>query len=180
MYSKVKIFGHPIHPMVVAYPIALYTATLVAFIIAAARNGDVFWFRVAVVANIAGVIMAAVAALPGFIDWAIGIPTGSPAKGHGLRHMLLNVTALVLFLINAIVHTGQWSSSQRDTGWGIALALVGVVCTVGAGFFGWTMIQDDHVGVALSPAQERLEPTVAGVQDSTLRTPRAGAPSGSA
>lgn len=176
MYSKVKIFGHPIHPMLIAYPIALYTATLVAFIIAAARGGDVFWFRVAVVANIAGVIMAAVAALPGFIDWALGIPAESPAKGHGLRHMLLNVTALVLFLINAIVHAGQWSSSQRDTGWGIVLALVGVLCTVGAGFFGWTMIQDDHVGVALSPEQERLEPTVAGVQDGTLRRPRAGAP----
>lgn len=180
MYSKVKVFGHPIHPMVVAYPIALYTATLVAFIIAAARGGDVFWFRVAVVANIAGVIMAAVAALPGFVDWAVGIPTDSPAKGHGLRHMLLNVTALVLFIIDAIVHASQWSSTARDTGWGILLALIGVVCTVGAGFFGWTMIQDDHVGVALSPAQERLEPGGAANQDATLRTPRTGAPSGSA
>jgi uncharacterized membrane protein len=27
MYSKVKIIGHPIHPMLVAYPIALYTST---------------------------------------------------------------------------------------------------------------------------------------------------------
>jgi hypothetical protein len=28
---------------------------------------------------------------------------------------------------------------------------------VGAGFFGWTMIQNDHVGVELTPEQERLE-----------------------
>ena len=69
-------------PMVVTYPIALYTATLVVFIIAAAR-GDPFWFWVAVVANIGGVIMAAVAALLGFVDWAVGIPNVSPAKGHG-------------------------------------------------------------------------------------------------
>jgi hypothetical protein len=29
--------------------------------------------------------------------------------------------------------------------------------TVAAGYFGWTMIQNDHVGVALTPEQERLE-----------------------
>jgi uncharacterized membrane protein len=154
MYSKVKLFGHPIHPMLVAYPIALYTATLVAFIIAAAR-GDTFWFRVAVVANIGGVIMAVVTALPGFIDWALGIPTGTPAKDHGLRHMLLNVIALVLFIINAAVHASQWYATHPDRGWGIALSLVGVLCTVGAGIFGWTLIQTDYVGVELSPDQTR-------------------------
>jgi uncharacterized membrane protein len=25
MYSRVKVFGHPVHPMIVAYPIAFYT-----------------------------------------------------------------------------------------------------------------------------------------------------------
>jgi uncharacterized membrane protein len=156
MYSKVKLFGHPIHPMLVAYPIALYTATLVAFIIAAAR-GDTFWFRVAVVANIGGVIMAVVTALPGFIDWALGIPTDSPAKNHGVRHMLLNVIALVLFIINAVVHASQWYTVHPDQAWGLVLSVVGVLCTVAAGFFGWTMIQTDHVGIELSPEQARLE-----------------------
>ena len=38
MYSKIKIFGHPIHPMLVAYPIAFYTSTLVGFIIYGATS----------------------------------------------------------------------------------------------------------------------------------------------
>lgn len=155
MYSKVKILGHPIHPMLVAYPIALYTATLVAYIIYAA-NKDPFYFKAAVAANIAGVVMAAIAALPGFIDWAMGIPSGTQAKSHGLTHMLLNVTALVLFLINAIIHTGNWKNPSGEAS-GIILALLGVLCTVGAGYFGWTMIQTDHVGVQLTPEQERLD-----------------------
>lgn len=155
MYSKVKIFGHPIHPMLVGYPIALYTATLVAYIIYAANN-DPFFFKAAVAANLAGVVMAAITALPGFIDWAVGVPSTSPAKGHGLRHMLLNVTALVLFIINAIIHTGNWDKPS-GAGSGIILSLLGVLCTVGAGYFGWTMIQDDHVGVVMTPEQERLE-----------------------
>jgi uncharacterized membrane protein len=155
MYSKVKILGHPIHPMLVAYPIALYTSTLVAYIIYAA-NKDPFFFKAAVAANLAGVVMAAITALPGFIDWAVGIPSGVPAKSHGLTHMLLNVTALVLFVINAIIHTGSWTNPSGEAS-GIILALLGVLCTVGAGYFGWTMIQTDHVGVELSPEQERLD-----------------------
>ncbi len=155
MYSKVKIFGHPIHPMLVAYPIALYTSTLVAYIIYAA-NKDPFFFKAAVAANIAGVVMAAITALPGFVDWAVGIPSGTAAKSHGLTHMLLNVTALVIFIINAIIHTGNWKHPS-GTGSGLILALLGVLLTVGAGFYGWTMIQNDHVGVELNPEQERLE-----------------------
>lgn len=155
MYSKIKILGHPIHPVLVAYPIALYTATLVAYIVYAA-NKDPFFFKAAVAANIAGIVMAALAALPGFIDWAVGIPGGTPAKRHGLTHMLLNVTALVLFVVNALVHTGDWKNPSGETS-GIILSLLGVLCTVAAGFFGWTLIQTDHVGVELSPEQERLE-----------------------
>lgn len=28
MYSKVKVAGHPVHPMLVAFPVACYTGTL--------------------------------------------------------------------------------------------------------------------------------------------------------
>ena len=28
MYSKIKIAGHPVHPMLVAFPVACYTGTL--------------------------------------------------------------------------------------------------------------------------------------------------------
>ena len=33
MYSKAKIMGHPVHPMLVTFPIAFYSSTLIAFII---------------------------------------------------------------------------------------------------------------------------------------------------
>lgn len=94
------------------------------------------------------VAMAAVAAVPGFIDWAFGVPSDSPARRHGLVHLALNVAALILFLINLIVHLSAWNVSiHPHTAAGAILALLGVLCTIGAGFFGWTMIQDDHVGV---------------------------------
>jgi uncharacterized membrane protein len=157
MYSKVKIFGHPMHPMVVAYPIAFYTSTLVAFVVYAA-SGDPFWLKLAIAANIAGVVMAVVAAIPGFLDWALGIPSGTRAKTHGLRHLILNVSALILFAINMLAYAGEWESPTGvSVTLGITLSAVGVLLTVAAGFHGWMLIQDDHVGVRLTAEQEAAD-----------------------
>lgn len=158
MYSKAKLFGHPIHPMLVAFPVAFYTATFVAFIVYAG-NRDTFWFRLAVVANWAGVVMAAVAALPGLIDWATGIPRQSAAKRTGLIHMALNVGALIAFLLNAIVYSNRWNDPFPPAGTGIVLGAIGLLLTLPAGFLGWSLVQDHHVGVRLTAQQERLEPT---------------------
>ena len=158
MYSKLKLFGHPIHPMLVAYPIAMYTFTFV-FLLVYAVVSDPFWFRVALVLNVVGVLMALVTAIPGFLDWLLGIPGGTPAKSAGLTHMILNVTALVLFAVAALSNLGQWTAAKPDAGLSLVLALVGVLVTVGAGFFGWTLIQNHHVGVELTPEQQRYEPS---------------------
>ena len=160
MYSKVKLFGHPIHPMLVAYPIAFYTATLVAYLIYQVGGQDHFWFRVAIAANLAGVAMAVLAALPGFIDWALGIPADTEAKAVGLRHLLLNVGALALFNVLAVLNTGSWDATAPSAAAGIALALLGVLLTVAAGAHGWTLIQTHHVGIAEEPqtAPERPGP----------------------
>ena len=156
MYSKIKLFGHPIHPMLVAYPIAMYTFTFV-FLLVYVLQGDPFWFRVALVLNVVGVLMALLTAIPGFLDWLIGIPGGTRAKSTGLTHMILNVTALVLFAVTALTNLGQWTATTPDAGLSLILALIGVLVTVGAGFFGWTLIQNHHVGVKLTPEQERDE-----------------------
>jgi len=152
MYSKIKLLGHPLHPMLVAYPIAFYTSTFLAYLVYVV-GGDPFWFRVGVVANVAGVIMAVVTAIPGFLDWFLGIPNDSAPKRTGLTHMLLNVVALVLFAIAALLTSGQFNAAHPDGGLATLLALAGVVCTVGAGFFGWTLIQTHHVGVEPTAAE---------------------------
>jgi uncharacterized membrane protein len=146
MDSKIKIFGHPIHPMVIAYPVAFYTATLVGFVIYGVTD-DLFWLKLTIAANVAGVAMAVVAALPGFLDWLLAIPRGTEAKRTGLMHMGLNVTALVLFAVTMLLYVGAWDGPAKSAGLGIVLAAIGVGATVGAGFLGWSLVQDHHVGV---------------------------------
>lgn len=175
MYSKVKIARHPVHPMLVGFPVTLYTVTLACFV-AYAAGADPFWFRVGVYANVAGVISAAIAAVPGFIDWAMGVPTGSPAKATGLGHMLFNVAALVAFAINAFVQWGQRTLPAPEVGTSVILPAFGVVATVCAGYLGWKMVQVHHVGVDLTPEQERLEPRVSPRVD--RHEPKQGMPHG--
>jgi uncharacterized membrane protein len=156
MESKIRIAGHPIHPMLIAFPVAFYTATLVSFIIYHS-NADPFWFRVGVAANTAGVVMAVVAALPGFIDW-LAINKARRAKKVGLTHMLCNVTALILFGINLYIQCPKWNEPQPNDSPSILLSALGMVLTLAAGFYGWSLVQKHHIGVSLTPDQERIEP----------------------
>lgn len=147
MYTKAAIAKHPIHPMLIGFPVALYTATVAALIIYTA-NGDTFWYRAAFWANLGGVVMAAVAAIPGFID-LMGLPERSRARATGYRHMACNVLALVLFAAScAALGTGLYSAhGALDAGLPLLLSVVGAASTVLAGWFGWALVQTHHVGI---------------------------------
>jgi uncharacterized membrane protein len=169
MYSKIKIAGHPVHPMLIAFPVACYTGTLVGFAVYAA-NGHQFWLNLAIALNIVGVITAALAALPGLVDWSFGIPSGSAAKMTGLIHAGLNVTALGLFLADIAIYGGNWNGPAISATVGIVLAAIGVAATAAAGFLGRILVQDYPIGVRLAPGQELAEQVV---QHTPLRRHRA-------
>jgi uncharacterized membrane protein len=166
-YSKVTIAGHPIHPMLIAFPVTFYTTTLIAFIVYAI-NGELSAWQIGLRANVAGVITAFVAALPGFIDWARGIPKGTQAKATGRNHMILNLAALALFVINLIAYRDHWHAMYAmdlvvvpNAALAIVLSALGVACTLVAGALGWTLVQTHHVGVDLTTEQQRLDTRVA-------------------
>lgn len=153
-YSKITIAGHPIHPMLVAFPITFYTSTFIAFVVYAMTN-QAAWWNIALRLNLAGVLTALVAAIPGLVDWAKGIPKGTSAKDTGRKHMLLNVTSSTLFLVNLLVHRAV--STMPDPAGAVILTGLGLVAMGVAGFLGWKLVQTHHVGVDLNPEQQRLE-----------------------
>ncbi|MFP5212736.1 MAG: DUF2231 domain-containing protein [Acidobacteriota bacterium] len=172
MYSKVKIAGHPVHPMLVPFPIVFYVSTVVSFIVYA-LGGDPFWLRTAFVCNVAGVVMALVAATPGFIDWYFGIPKKTHARKDGRVHMALNVTALALFSLNLLVNGGSWSAAAPVSWFGVVLPLLGLLVTAAAGYYGWSLVQTHHVGVQLSPEEERCVRKISHIKDYDIPKKRA-------
>lgn len=156
MYSKIKIGGHPIHPMLVAFPVAFYTGALASFAVYAA-NGHQFWLNAAIALSVVGAGGAVLAALPGFIDLTFGIPRSSQAKRVGLAHGACNVAALGLFIAAAVIYVGNWNGPATGATLGLALAAAGVFMTVVAGSMGWMLVQTYHVGVGLTDRQAEDE-----------------------
>jgi uncharacterized membrane protein len=156
MYSKAKVFGHPVHPILVMFPVVFYAAALVAFVTYAATKSP-FAFQVGVVANVAGVASALLAAVPGFVDWRWGVPSGHPAKAIGLLHMTLHVLALLAFAVNAVIQIGKWSEVAPGSTAAVLLSSFGVVLTAVGGYLGAEMVQRHHVGIDLTAEQNRID-----------------------
>jgi uncharacterized membrane protein len=158
MRTKANINEHPIHPMLVAFPIAFYTMSLVAFIVYNWVNGDLFWLRLGIFCTFTGVATAFLAAIPGFIDWALAIPNGTAAKARGLLHMSLNLSSMLVFIISAYLLRNAWFDIPSRVVAPLWLSVIGVALTMAAGYQGWEMISKHKMGVQLTPEQERLEP----------------------
>lgn len=159
MYSKVTIAGHPVHPMLVGFPLACYTGTLVGYAIYAA-NGQQFWLNLAIALNVVGVGSALLAALPGIADLAFGVPRRSAAKAVGVAHGALNVVALGLFGASLGLYVTHWDGPATGATTGLALSSAGLACTLAAGFLGWMLVQDYHVGIRLTRLQKSDEQSV--------------------
>jgi uncharacterized membrane protein len=178
--SKAAIKGHPIHAMLVGFPVALYTAGLVALIVYAATR-DPFWFRAAMTMWFAGVGFAAVAAIFGVIDLFVGVPRNEVAtRRTGVRHMGLNVLALVLFTAGAFMLLDTWQRAFDIAKMGvvfpITIGTVGLLLTAAAGFLGWRLVQTHHVGIQdadeeTSTAPQRRAASTTSVLPPTLRKP---------
>lgn len=156
MYSKVKIMGRALHPMLVSFPIVLYTAAFVCFSV---YQGTVnpFWYRVAFIANVAGVCAALIAAIPGSIDLAAGVPKNTEPKRRGKMHAILNVLALVVFAINLYLIWGTFNLAPEPNILNVFFTGFGFFLTVFAAYHGYTLVAKNKLGVDLTPEQERIE-----------------------
>jgi uncharacterized membrane protein len=101
MESKAKAFGHPIHPMLIVFPLGLFITAVVCDILYLITK--VQFFTIVSYYNIAGgIIGGLLAAVFGFRDW-LAIPADTRAKRLGLFHGLGNVILVVLFLISWLI-----------------------------------------------------------------------------
>lgn len=156
MYSKVKVLGRAVHPMLVSFPIVFYTGAFVCFCLFQGTE-NLFWYRVAYMTNLAGVCAAVIAALPGSIDLYSGVPKNTAAKKRGYIHAALNVTALILFSINLYLIWGTFNAAVSPNIINAMITGLGFGLTVVAAYHGYTLVAKDKVGVDLTPEQERIE-----------------------
>ena len=141
--STAKIAGHPIHPMLVPFPIAFFVGALVTDLLYW-RAPDAMWETFSIWLITAGLVMAGLAAIAGLIDFVSNkaIRTLAPAWPH----VLGNVLALVLAFINAFVHSRDGYTAVVPSG--LILSGLVVVILLFTGWMGGEMVYRHRVGVA--------------------------------
>src|SRR5215471_10029839 len=143
MASPASIAKHPIHPMLVAFPVGLLIFSLISDIIYLARWGGPVWNDVAMYTMAGGIVGALLAAVPGFVD--LFSITNPRVKRIGIWHMSINLVVVVLFLINCLMRY----QAPRGTAGPIWLSVIGIVLLAVSGWLGGEMVYVH--GVAVEP-----------------------------
>ena len=139
--STAQIGGHPIHPMLIPFPIVCFIGTFLTDIVYT-RNHEPGWATASHWLLTIGLIMAALAAVAGLADF-LG-DDRIRRLGDALKHMLANVTAVVLELVNLILRL-------RDPGFidstGIYLSGIVVLILIYSGWKGGDLVFRHGVAV---------------------------------
>jgi uncharacterized membrane protein len=143
MRSRVRALGHPVHPMLIVFPLGLFvTATvfdLIQLLTGDRTFGEVGYWNIA-----AGMIGAVVAAVTGLLDWT-GIPAGTRAKRIGLLHGAGNAVVLVLFLVSWLART---DNTDHVAGGGLfAVEVVAIGISGAAAWLGGELVDRLGIGV---------------------------------
>lgn len=141
-HSTAKIGDHPIHPMLIPFPIVCFILTFVVDILYT-RTHDTSWSTASVWLLVVGLVFAALAAIAGLTDF-LGDDRVRGAS-DAVKHMLANVTAVVLELVNVIL---RW----RDTGFidstGVYISGIVVLILLYSGWKGGDLVFRHGIGVS--------------------------------
>ncbi|HJP92348.1 MAG TPA: DUF2231 domain-containing protein [Pyrinomonadaceae bacterium] len=147
MASPASVNGHPIHPMLIPLPIGLWVFSLVADLIYLWRGNPVWKDWVAFYTLLGGIVTAAIAAVPGLIDWLSLTDKGVVKIANW--HARLNVIALVVFAGSFYLRTtsgASWVSGSYTIP--LVLSVLGVVLIIISGWLGGEMVFKHAVAVS--------------------------------
>src|SRR2546421_2564259 len=132
---KGKWLGHPLHPLLVHVPMALWPAALLFDLLSRAGFGGNAMVRTSFFAIGFGVAVALLAVPTGIVDWS-GINPEKPAWKIGLWHMVLNAVVLILFAINFVLRLGTYRESTSVSVAPLTLSIVGTLVLFVSAYLG--------------------------------------------
>jgi uncharacterized membrane protein/nitrite reductase/ring-hydroxylating ferredoxin subunit len=141
MRSRANIKSHPIHPILIVFPIAFFIGTFIFDILGVIYDNESL-YGVAYYMQVCGIIGAVLAAIPGAIDYFKTVPPNSSAKKRATKHALLNITNLILFIVAWILKGNNINPYII-----LVLELIGLILLAIAGWLGGTLVYRNQIGV---------------------------------
>jgi nitrite reductase/ring-hydroxylating ferredoxin subunit/uncharacterized membrane protein len=143
MLSRARIKNHPIHPILIPFPIALGTGALLFDAIGWLGDWPTMWATGAYL-EVAAVVSGIIAAVPGLIDYFAFIPPHSSAKKRATFHMVVNLTALTLIGLGAAFRDADTWRPGFGT---VLLEAAGMATMTAGGWLGGTLVFRNQIGV---------------------------------
>jgi uncharacterized membrane protein len=142
MESRAKLLGHPVHQMLIVFPLGLL-AMAVIFDLLTIGLSQGYWSEIAYWMIAAGVITGLLAAPFGFIDW-LAIPSGTRAKRIGAIHGAGNVVVVLLFGVSWLMRS---DAPQVPGALALALSFAAGGLALITGWLGGELVDRLAVGV---------------------------------
>jgi uncharacterized membrane protein len=143
MESRAKVLGHPIHPMLIVFPLGLFISAVVFDFVRLWTGNEVF-AAVSFWNIVGGIVGGLLAAVFGLMDW-IAIPDGTRAKRIGLAHGIGNVAVVGLFALSLWLRS--FAPGHVPTTAALVLALAGFALGAVTGWLGGELV--DRLGVGI-------------------------------
>lgn len=141
MRTPASLGRHPIHPMLVVFPMGLLMFSPACDLIYVIGGGE-SWALTAWYTMGGGILGALAAALPGFVDY-LSLQPGE-ARRIAFWHMSVNLVAIALYAVNFSLRT---PAESRFTGGAFGLSIAGVILLLVSGWLGGHLTYVHDVGV---------------------------------
>lgn len=141
MSKTVKAFGHPVHQMLIVFPLGLLATSVIFDILYFSR--DEMNFAIASYYTMAaGIVGAVLAAIFGLTDW-LNVPSATRAKSVGMWHGGGNLLVTLLFLASWYLRRGTLVPDSTT----FTLSLIGVLLALVTGWLGGELVIRLGIGV---------------------------------
>jgi len=139
--SSMAVGGHPVHPMLVNFPIAFLFAALPSDL-AFAWTGDPFWARASLWLLGVGFAMGSFAAIFGTLDFLL--VAGVRKHTSSWTHFLLGVTLLAIACANWWMRLPDAAAAVLP--WGMFMSALTAGAVAAAGWMGGKLVFEHNIG----------------------------------
>jgi uncharacterized membrane protein len=149
MESNVKLANHPLHPILVVFPIALFILSFIFDVVHYSTDNGL-WATLSFWNMVAGIVGGLAAAVPGLIDY-LKLDLTPQARQTATVHLTLNLLIVGAYIVNAFLRYEAVDTAMvRDATVPTVpfiLSIFGVVVLCISGWLGGQLVYRHHVGV---------------------------------
>ncbi len=140
--TKVAVAGHPLHPMLITFPIAFLLGALASDLVYL-YDGDPFWARMSLWLIGGGTVMGTIAGITGTVE--LLAVRGIRRRAAAWNHFVVSVAMLAVAFANWMWRIGDFQAAIWP--WGLYMSALTAAMVSFAGWLGGGIVFEHQIGI---------------------------------